>query len=125
MKKIVRRTVLWQCGVCKTAYDSKKAAQECESREIEERIFKKGNLVRNIEPRECGKTHAEYQFRGRVIRVIGPQPPDYEYEVKWLGGRGINLHVFQYEVKFRCPSCQKIKTAFYYTPELIRVRKAD
>jgi hypothetical protein len=55
-----------------------------------------------------------------VTRIIGPEPPDYEYETKWLGSKTerLNAHVFMYQVKFRCPHCEEIREARYYAPEL-------
>ena len=120
MKKIVRKKVLYRCPVCKTAYPRKKDALRCEKLPVEKRAFRVGDKVRNIEPRTC-EQGKNYLFSGKVVRVLGPESSDYEYEVKWLGGKGerMNSHVFVYEVEFRCPHCKKQKRARYYAPELI------
>lgn len=121
MKKIVRTVTEYMCEVCRTRYKSIIVAHKCEARKTEERFFKKGDWVTNIEDRECAVVNWHYRFRGQIVRVLGPQAPDEEYEDKWLGGRGLDLHVFQFEVRFRCPCCQKMQTALYYSPELRRI----
>ena len=115
-----------RCGVCKTKYSSTKKgralkeAKQCASRILEKKVFKLGDPVTNLEPRNCFGGGKSYYFRGRVIKIIGPEPSDYETEVKWLGGKQerVNGHVFQYEVEYICPRCEKTKTMLYYAPEL-------
>ena len=118
MKKRVIRSIIYTCGICHTDHSSKAAAQKCESMPIEERGYKIGDRVRNIEPRTCNKKDKPYHFTDKVVKIIGPIPFDFEYEVKWLGGRGLNQHVFQYEVSFSCPQCGEKRRERYYAPEL-------
>lgn len=118
MRKIVKRVVSYRCGVCKTAHASAAKARACESMPVEKKKFKKGDLVRNIEPRTCSINRRPYHFRARITQIVGPSPFDFEYEVKWLGGRGLNQHVFQYEVVYICPHCGVEFSGLYYAPEL-------
>lgn len=114
-------TRCYQCSICKTKHRSAGAAKKCEARTLERQVFHRGSVVKNISPRTClnnGRPE-HYRFRGTVIKVIGPVLPDRDYE-RWLDGKNerLNGHVFQYEVRYRCPRCKKIKTALYYGPEL-------
>jgi len=98
----------------------------CEVTPIEEQEFQLGDRVTNsLEPRICSPTDDKgYTFKGRVRRVIGPLCPDTEYWNKWLGGRP-KVHVFQYEVGYKCPVCKKKKTALYFGPELEKTNEED
>ena len=125
MKTIRRRipartNVSYQCWVCGTKYRSKKSAQKCEARTLEIREFSEGYWVRAKEKRHCGLTGKSYICEGIIVDVLGPMLPDEEYENKWLGGKTerLNGHVYQYEVQFICPCCNKLKRAFYYGPGL-------
>lgn len=119
MKRVVSKKVLYQCRICRTKYSSGRAAAACEAKGREPRVFRRGDHVRAREPRQCFD-QSPYVMSGTVIKVIGPQAPDLEYEVKWLGGRRERLHnhVYRYEVWYKCPICGKSKTARYYGPEL-------
>ncbi len=119
MKRLVSKKVLFQCRVCRTKHSSRRAAASCEAKGLEPRVFRKGDQVRAKEPRQCFD-QSQYVMSGTVIRVLGPQAPDEEYELKWLGGRRERLrrHVYQYEVWYKCPICGRSKTARYYAPEL-------
>jgi len=119
MKRLVRKKVLFQCRVCRTKHASRRRAAACESKGRERRVFRKGDRVQAREPRFC-LDQSQYVMSGTVIRVIGPLPPDEEYELKWLGGRRERLgqHVYQYEIWYKCPVCGRSKTARYYAPEL-------
>lgn len=120
MRKVVQRKTFYMCSVCRTKYPNKKEAARCEKRTCEKKSFSIGDTVRNIEPRTCWMNSEEYIFSGKVVRILGPKPSDYEYEVKWLGGKAerINAHVFQYEVEFNCPHCKEKEQARYHAPEL-------
>jgi len=120
MERVVERKVFYRCSRCKTKYTNKAEALRCEKRTLETKVFKVGNPVKNIEPRFCRIKQKEYFFSGTVTRIVGPEPSDYEYEVKWLGGKKerLNAHVFMYQVEFHCPRCKKTKRARYYAPEL-------
>ncbi len=123
MKKIVvetKRTVQYQCEVCKTLYKTPAQAKKCEARPVEKKKFRVGQLVRALEVRVC-HNRGEYFAIGKVIKIRRPELPDYEYECKWLGGEKtrLNSHVRLYEIEFICPRCGKIKDAIYYAPELI------
>ena len=104
MRKIVKKVVLWACSVCNTRYKNKSDAKTCEKKPVEEKKFKIGEQVTNfLEPRTCG-SRGEYRFKGKITKIFGPQPPDEEYWIKWLGGLP-SLHVFLYEVTYTCPKC--------------------
>lgn len=121
MKKIIEKTVWYQCSVCKTKYSKASEARECEAKILEEKKFKAGDLVTNIEPRTCWSSDKRpYVFKGEVIKIIGPLPSDEEYELKWLGGNPKRLdgHVWEYEIKYICPRCHEKTSHRYYTPEL-------
>lgn len=120
MEKIVERKVFYRCSRCRTKYADKAKALQCEQRVLEAKVFTVGSRVKNIEPRFCITGQKQYFFSGRVTKIVGPELPDYEYEVKWLEGKKERLgaHVFMYEVKFRCPCCKEIKEVRYYAPEL-------
>lgn len=123
MKKITRKVTLWRCAICKIDYKRKSDAEKCERKPIEKREFKIGDRVTNcMEPRLCpGK--GTYRFKGRIIRIFGPQPPDEDYENRWLGGKRDRLdsHVFLYEVRFKCPKCGEIREESYFAPELEKI----
>lgn len=123
VKKIVSRRVQWRCSVCKTKYDAKSDALACDRLPIEPLGFTVGTKVRAKELRTCafGKN---YTMRGRIVKIIGPEPPDEEYVNKWLTSMGHipGRHTFLYEVKFTCPCCRKSKRARYYAVELTQIR---
>lgn len=125
MKRIVKKTVSYECNICKTTYKNPVEAKKCETRIIEEKKFEIGDSVKNIEPRSCGIYHKPYHFQGKIVKIHGPIASDYEYEVKWLGGKRVHWHVFQYEVKFNCPHCNEKRNEFYYTPELKTAKTTD
>lgn len=113
------------CSVCRTEYPNKKTAARCEKRIREKKVFLIGDKVRNIEPRTCGLMGKVYVFSGRIVKILGLKPSDYEYEVKWLGGKAerVNGHVFEYEVAFNCPHCKEKRSEYYYAPELKLIRR--
>ncbi len=120
MRRVVERSVSYRCSCCRTKHTNKRDAKRCERMPVEAKAFKVGSRVENIEKRICARGRKQYRFSGVVTKVVGPQAPDYEYEVKWLGGKPERLrsHVFQYQVKFRCPHCKEIREARYFAPEL-------
>lgn len=109
-----------ECSKCGTDYDRKSDAKNCERRTMEEKIFPIGARVKAKEPRICHLRDEIYYAKGRVAHIRGPEPSDYEYEVKWLGGdsKRLTMHVFQYQMNYSCPCCKKKKSALYYAPEL-------
>ena len=120
--------VSYACMVCRTKYSNKKEAAEREKKPLEPRTFKLGDRVSNIEPRMCaGPKEKPYIFKGTITKISGPEAPDYEYEIKWLGGKRerLNSHVFYYEVSYTCPNCNKKTKASYYAPELKRLQKIE
>lgn len=124
MKKVIEKIVWYQCSVCKTKYRKLSDARECEAKTLEEKKFKIGDQVTNIEPRLCSRKNMRlYKFKGEIIKLIGPLCPDFEYEVKWLGGdsKRLDSHIWQYEVKYICPLCGRQKTTVYFTPELKKI----
>ena len=122
MRTIIQRTRYYQCEICETKYKDKSQAQKCEQRKLENREFKNGDRVTSVEPRHC-YINKPYNFRGVVVKVIGPMPSDYDYECRHLGGKGQRLysHVFQYEVEYICPVCLEVKRARYYGPEIKKI----
>ncbi len=122
MRKIVQKTVLWQCKICAESYKKKSDAEQCEKMPIEKPKFKIGDQVTNsMEPRFCVFAgFKEYRFKGRVSKIFRPQPPDEEYWNKWLGGLP-KTHVFWYGVVYVCPRCKREHDAAYYAPELTLV----
>lgn len=120
MRIVVQKKTIYICAGCKTRYTSKKKAEQCERRTLEPKVFKVGSRVQNVVARECEVEGKPYFFFGTVIKVIGPLPSDYEYEVKWLGGKRerLHAHVFLYHVRYRCPHCREMKEERYFTPEL-------
>ncbi|MDP3953932.1 MAG: hypothetical protein Q8Q06_00765 [bacterium] len=122
MRRINIRKTLWQCETCKTKYRDRGSAQKCEAKPIEQKLFKIGDTVRNaIEPRHCQIHGKWYRFTGKIIKILGPKPPDEEYEIKCLSSRGLHNHVFEYQVEFKCPYCQETRKELYYAPELTKI----
>lgn len=121
MKKIVRIETTFPCSVCKTEYHKRRDAKECKKRKLEKIKFKIGDLVFAHEPRQCNSK--TYKVRGKVVKILGPQASDEEYEAKWLGelSERLNSHVFQYEVKYTCPICKEKKSMVYYAPEIDKI----
>lgn len=118
MRKVIKTSVLWRCKKCGTNYKKKSDAKKCESMPIEEKKFKIGDRVTNsMELRICSNMGGEYRFKGSISKVLGPQRPDEEYWIKWLGGMP-KAHVFWYEVAYLCPQCGQEKDAGYFAPEL-------
>lgn len=119
MRKIVRKTVVFQCGVCKVEHKTMKEAIECEGRTLEEKKFKLGDKVRGREKHNCDHGQIEKNFlpRGYVIEIYGPELMDEEYSNKWLGGGLLYCHVYQYRVEYEC-LCGKVRQYQFYSPEL-------
>ena len=124
MRKIVKKTALWRCPVCKTDYRNRSDARACEGMSTEKPNFKVGDTVTNRESRICSHVHrnTSYRFQGKVVMIFGPEPPDEEYWNKWMGGDP-HMHVFSYIVAYTCPRCGKKKRAAYFGPELDPVKK--
>ena len=127
MREVVKTIMLYECEICLTKYEKKEDAIRCEGCGVEEEILQVGDRVTNVGLRTCSFQGREenYIFKGKVVEVKGPNPPDKEYEYKWLGGKKerLNSHVFSYIVEYICPICRKKKSAMYYTPELLKVIK--
>ena len=111
MKKITKKVIMFQCDICRTEYDKVSDAQECEKKAIEIKKFTKGDQVSNIVARICKKTSKSYTFKGVIVKIIGPMASDY------YG------HLFQYQVKFKCPQCKEISEARYFAPELKKINR--
>lgn len=118
-----RASTSYQCSVCGVRYTNKKDAKKCDKKEVEKRSFKIGDRIRVLEPRTCQRGDHYYVRNAKVVKVVGPMPSDFEYECKWLDGKRerINSHVFGYKIRYRCPICKKIRTEFYYAPELEKI----
>ena len=133
MKKITRRVPAhtnrsFQCEICKTKYRTAKQALECEARIKEKKVFKIGDVVRGYECHVCSHEGADRNFlpEGKIVKILGPMVPDYEYEVKWLDGRPerINGHVYLYEVIYKC-LCGKPRGCQYRNPEIFLVKSKN
>lgn len=132
MRKITRRisakvVTSYRCDVCKEKYDNPGFAKACEARKLEKKRFHLGQLVRAVMQRTCYGSIASgakrYVAKGEVVKIHGPMLPDYDYEVRWLGAKRTDWHVFRYEIMFTCPHCHETKTSLYYGPELRAVKK--
>ncbi len=123
MKTVSEVVRVYQCEVCKSWYQGKKQALTCEKMPVEEKKHKLGSRVKAIEQHECN-CGRKYLPEGKIVRVLGPEPFDYEYETKWLRGRGVDTHVFVYEVNFSCPKCHDKKSKHFYYPEIAVSKKA-
>ncbi len=129
MKKIVKKipartSVTYQCETCKTKYRTAEKAKECENRILEEKIFKIGDEIIIIPARACSNGRFNWKSfwpKATVVKILGPMLPDYEYEVKWLDSRGLNSHVYQYEVEYACFCRREDKRGdLLYAPEMFR-----
>jgi len=130
VKRLKEKTVyIYQCGRCRTKYEhrnekiAKKIAKKCASMPNEKKVFKKGDRVTSIEPRSCflGRGNGTYRFKGAVTKIVGPEPPDYEYCIKWLK-KFPKEHMFLYEITYKCPNCGEKKKARYFAPELKKIK---
>ncbi len=130
MKTIVRRVPAhtirsFQCEVCRAKYRTAKQALKCKARIKEKQVFKVGDFVKGYEPHVCSHKGRDRNFltEGMVIKILGPMCPDYEYEVKWLGGKTerLNGHVYLYEVEYLC-LCGKSRKYLYRAPEILFVK---
>lgn len=125
MKKIVKKVVYYQCQTCLTDYSKAAEARRCDRRITEKKLFSVGDRVRGLKPCVKEKRQRQYEFQGKVVRIIGPQRADYEYEEKWLGAKleRLKSHVYQYEVEFHCPKCQEKNGDVFYAPELRAIKR--
>lgn len=121
---IPRKIEVWyQCKICKTKYRSPEQALACEARPLESKVFSVGDFVAVKEKRPC-TCGRQYTLHGQVVKKLGPQVPDDEYEVKWIqipGRRG--QHVFMYQVEGLCPHCKEKRSTHCYGPEISKKRK--
>jgi hypothetical protein len=120
MRIVVEKKTIYICSKCKTRHTSKKKAEQCERRTLEQKVFQIGSKVEGVAPRRCATNGEIYYPSGKVKTIIGPMPSDYEYEVKWLGGKRERLraHVFLYHVRYRCPHCREMREERHFAPEL-------
>jgi hypothetical protein len=107
------------CDICNTKYATPKKAAQCDARGVETPVAKIGDSVHLKEQRQCASTSKKYFAEGIITKVSGLLPPDYEYEVKWLGGspQRLNSHVLQYVVTYTCPHCNQTREHPVYAPE--------
>ena len=126
MRRVVRKTVVYICGVCRTEYGTAKQAKNCETRPLENKKFKLGDFVGGREKHTCDRRSKNNDFfpKGRIIKIVGPQLVDKEYSAKWLGGELRGSHVFMYEVEYKCP-CGAIRSHRFYSPELKLVKNKN
>lgn len=125
--KRVRRIVStrWLCDVCGISCRSEKSAEKCEARPLEVQPFRIGDYAIWRESKMCDCSKRAFVPHGEIVDIIGPHRPDYEYEVKWLGGdrKRLASHVFEYELSYRCPRCGDRKRQRFYAPELKRTKR--
>lgn len=124
MKKITRTipertTTSYQCEKCKTKYGSLKRALKCEAMPVEKKSFEVDDQVSWREQNTCSAYGKNYRLKGKIKKIIGPILPDEEYNLKWLQGRLAGLHVFQYEVYWKCKYCHQPNSGLFYGIELI------
>ncbi len=123
MRKIVKKKILYRCSICNTDYEHKSDAERCELRILEKKTLSVGDKVSSISPRSCFLGQSS-TFEGKIVEIIGPMAADFKYyKVKWLGGKRTNYHVFEFQVKFKCSHCKKIKEVRYYAPELKKISR--
>jgi len=119
--KTVRKVVTsYHCNICNTKYTTPKKAAQCDARGREAPVASIGDRVRINEKRGCAYDwNKKYVAEGVITKISGPLPPDYEYEVKWLGGSSqrLNSHVLEYLVTYTCPHCQQVREHPVYAPE--------
>jgi hypothetical protein len=129
MKIRTKVTQEYSCDVCGTAYDTPSKAQRCERRTIETPVVAIGARVRLREKRQCLMNQrvnsGYYTAEGTISRISAPQPPNEEYENKWLGGKSLRLnsHVRVYFVHYQCPHCKEWRDQPVYAPEFTVIKK--
>lgn len=120
--QVVRKTVTsYKCDVCKTSYTNRKEAMRCEAKPVEKKLFEIGDRVvcRVVHVCNC-QGFQKFKFKpvGKIVRVLKPEPMDGE-DNKWVQRPdALEIHAYQYEIKFRCPKCRGKRGYVAYTPEL-------
>jgi ribosomal protein L35AE/L33A len=66
---------------------------------VEEREFKVSDKVTWRERRTCQTVNRNYFLEGRIVKILGPEAVDEEYNIKWLNGKLFGKHVFLYNVE--------------------------
>lgn len=127
MKKIVkvipeRTVVMYQCGKCKTKYRSFKRAQKCNLMPVEKKIFCVGDSVSCRRLNMCSRDMfgKSYRLKGMIVKILGPGLPDEDYNIRLLQGKLRGLHVFQYEVDWKCKLCNEPQLGLFYGMELVK-----
>jgi len=94
-------------------------------RKLENKKFKIDDKVEAIERRACCAKDEKYILKGKIAKIIGPEPADEEYEKKWLGGNTERLisHVWRYAVAYICPVCGLKGLVAYYAPGIKLMEK--
>lgn len=108
------------CGRCFTKHSTFSRAQKCAAMPVEPQQFAKGDRVTWREPAMCDRSTRSFRIKATVVGVRRPEPPDEEYNLKWLGGKLTGKHVRQYEVAFSC-SCGRARTMLLYAAEMKRL----
>src|SRR3989344_6420869 len=123
MRKIIKVTIQWECGVCKEKYPKVGDAAKCEQRNLEKKRFAVGDCARSLEQRYCNKIPKKYYAIGIVTAIKGPKPSDSDYEARCLGGKNerLNAHVSTYIVDFTCPCCDEKRQCSYYSSEISKL----
>lgn len=103
------RTVIvsYKCAGCKTKYKTFEEALACEQLPIEKKDFNKGDVVKCRHKWQCNRCNKFYPAIGKVVKVIGPEPYNPEYEVGVVGENRSVTHIYYYHVIAPCPKCDK------------------
>jgi len=115
-----RVSIRYVCNVCGKKYRIKNMALRCEARPLEKVHFKLGDRVKGRSPRACGNTNKPYHFEGVIIRIVGPILSESDC---FSGSREDlylirNGHVYMYEVEYKCPRCNEVRSDLCYFTEI-------
>ena len=120
VQKRQRVVTTWRCSVCGTDYNALKSADRCAAMPVEPRFFKKGDRVTWRSSATCDhgrNRNRSFRLKGTVVRIRKPEPPDEEYNNKWLRGALTGKHVRMYEISFPC-FCKKPRSILLYAAEM-------
>jgi rRNA maturation protein Nop10 len=119
MRKIKRTKTYYRCAVCKTEHERRSDAAACEAGGIEDKKFRVGDMVRAVESRRCVQGH-RYACRGKVVKIVGPEPYSAEVHGKGFGLMSATGHIYMYEIATGCAKCGS-KTRVLYPAASLRL----
>ena len=117
MREIVK--TYFVCEICKKEYIKPDDALTCEAYPLESSKFQVGDKVRIKEQIICTRGCGPFRAQG-VVTEISPHPSVGNLTTKDGRRSGKWGHVFQYEVKCKCPKCRRQKTLYFWTSELVK-----